>query len=200
MIPHIRDQFSSIQSLSPVWLFETPWTAARQASLSITNSRSPPIPVHWVGDAIQPSHPLLSPSPPALDLSQHQGLFKQVSSSHQVASVLAPVAKIFKRIFEVFNFKISPTNEYPGFISFRMDWLDLLVVQGTFKSLLQHHSSKTSILRRSAFFIRDTAVKIINTEVRMVLSRAWGQEINKESLFHGSRASVSQDENSYRYG
>ena len=113
---------------------------------------------------------------------------------------MAPVAKIFKRIFEVFNFKISPTNEYPGFISFRMDWLDLLAVQGTLKSLLQQHSSKASILLRSAFFIRDTAVKIINTESRMVLSRAWGQEITKESLFHGSRASVSQDENSYRYG
>ena len=80
---------SSVQSLSRVRLFATPWTAARQASPSITNSRSLlKTHVHWVGDAIQPSHPLSSPSPPALNLSQHQCLFKWVSSSHQVAKVL----------------------------------------------------------------------------------------------------------------
>ena len=95
---------------------------------------------HWVGDAIQPSHPLSSPSPPAFNLSQHQGLFKSISSSHQVAKVLE------------FHFSISPSNEYSGLISFRMDWLDLLAVQGTLKSLLQHHSSKAPILRHSAFF------------------------------------------------
>ena len=93
--------------------------------------------VHWVGDAIQPSHPLLSPSSPALNLSQHQGLFKWVSSLHQVAKVLS------------FSFNISPSNEHPGLISFRMDWLDLLALQGTLNSLLQHHSSKASILRCS---------------------------------------------------
>ena len=97
--------------------------------------------VHWVSDAIQPSHPLLSPSPPALNLSQHQGLFKWVSSWHQVAKALS------------FSFKITPINEYPGLISFRMDWLDLLAVQGTLKSLLQHHSSKLSILWHSVFFL-----------------------------------------------
>ena len=75
--------------------------------------------VHRVGDAIQPSHPLSSPSPPALNLSQHQGLFKGVSSSHQVAKVLE------------FSFSISPSNENSRLISFRMDWLDLLAVQGT---------------------------------------------------------------------
>ena len=96
--------------------------------------------VHWVGDTIQPSHPLLSPSPPALNLSQHQGLFQSVNSSHEVAKVLE------------FSFNISPSNEHSGLISFRMDWLDLLVVQGTLKSLLQHHISKASILQRSAFF------------------------------------------------
>ena len=79
---------SSVQSLCHVWLFATPWTAARQASLSITNSRSLPKLVHRVGDAIQPSHPLSSPSPPAPDPSQHQSLFQWVSSSHQVAKVL----------------------------------------------------------------------------------------------------------------
>ena len=97
--------------------------------------------VHWVGDAIQPSHPLSSPSPPALNLSQHQGLFQWVSSSHQVAKVLD------------FSFNISPSNEHSGLISFRMDWLDFIVVQGTLNSLLQHHSSKASILWCSAFFI-----------------------------------------------
>ena len=85
--------------------------------------------VHWAGDAIQPSHPLLSPSPPTFSLSQFQGLFKWVSSSHQVARDWS------------FSFNISPSNEYSGLISFRMDWVDLLAVQGTLKSLLQHHSS-----------------------------------------------------------
>ena len=78
---------SSVQSLSHVWLFATPWTSACQASLSITNFRTHTH-VHWVCDAIQPSHPLLSPSPPALNLSQYQGLFKWVSSLHQLAWVL----------------------------------------------------------------------------------------------------------------
>ena len=79
---------SSVQLLSHVWLFVTSWTAACQASLSITNSESTQTHVHWVGDAIKPSHHLLSPSPLALNLSQHQSLFKWVSSSHQVAKVL----------------------------------------------------------------------------------------------------------------
>ena len=96
--------------------------------------------VHWVGDAIQPSHPLSSPSPTALNLSQHQGLFKWVSSLHQVPKYWS------------FSFSISPSNEYSGLISFRIDRLDLLTVQGTLKSLLQHPSSKASILWRSAFF------------------------------------------------
>ena len=89
--------------------------------------------LHCVSDAIQPSHPLSSPSP-VFNLSQDQGLLKWVSSLHQVAKVLG------------FSFNISPSNEQPGLISFRMDWLDLLAAQGTLKSLLQHHSSKASIL------------------------------------------------------
>ena len=96
--------------------------------------------VHWIGDAIQPPHPVLSPSPPDFNLSQHQGLYKWVSSSHHVAKVLE-----FQLQHQSFQwiFKL---------ISFRMDWLDLLAVQGTLKSLLQHHNSKASILRCSAFF------------------------------------------------
>ena len=96
--------------------------------------------VHQVGDAIQPFHPLFS-SPPAFNLSQHQGLSQWVSSLHQVAKVLE------------FRFNINPSNEYSGLISFRMDWLDLLAAQGTLKTLLQHYSSTASILWLSAFFI-----------------------------------------------
>ena len=98
---------------------------------------------HRVGDAIQSSHLLSSPSPPAFNLSQHQGLFLWVS-------LCIRWPKYFSFCF---SFSISPSNEYSGLISFRMDWLDLLAVQGTLKSLLQHHSSKASILRRSVFFM-----------------------------------------------
>ena len=94
--------------------------------------------VHWVDDAIQPSHSLSSPSL-APSLSQHQGLFQWVSSLHQVDKVLELQHQSF--------------NEYLGLISFRIDWLDLLAVQGTLKSLLQHHSSKASVLWCSAFFM-----------------------------------------------
>ena len=96
--------------------------------------------VHRVSDAIQPSHPLLSPSSPAFNLSQHQGLLQWVCSSYQVAKVLE-----FQLQHQSFQW-IFRTD------SFRMDWLDLLAVQGTLKSLLQHHSSKASILQCSAFF------------------------------------------------
>ena len=95
--------------------------------------------VYLVGDAIQPSNPLLFPAPPTFNLSQHQRLFQWVSSSHQVVKVWS------------FGFSISPSNENPGLIAFRMDWLDLLAVQGTLKSLLQHHSSKASVLWHSTF-------------------------------------------------
>ena len=91
--------------------------------------------VHWAGDAIQPSHPLSSPSPPALNLSQHQGLFQWVFGKD------SPVLPIRWPKYWSFSFGIRPSNENPGPISFRMDWLDFLAVQGTLKSLLQHHSS-----------------------------------------------------------
>ena len=96
---------------------------------------------HWGGDASQPSHPLSSPSPPAFNHSQHQDL-----SNESVLCIRWPK-------YWSFSFSISPSNEYSGLIFFRMDWLDLLAVQGTLKSLLQYHSSKASILRPSAFFI-----------------------------------------------
>ena len=97
--------------------------------------------VHQVGDAIQPSHPLSSPSPPALNLSLHQ-VFGNESALH-----------IMWLKYWGFRLNISPSNEHSGLISFRIDWLNLLAVQGTLKSLLQQHSSKASILRLSAFFI-----------------------------------------------
>ena len=114
--------------------------------------------VHWVGDAVQPSHPLSSPSP-ALNLSQHQGFFKWISSSHQMAKYWS------------FCFNISPSNEHPGLICFRMDWLDLLAVQGTLKSLLQHHSSKASILQYSAFFIVQLSHPYMTTGKTIALTR-----------------------------
>ena len=99
-----------------------------------------PTHVHWVSDAIQPSHPLSFPSPPAFNLSQHQDLFNE-------SALCIRWPKYWS-----FGFSMNPSNEYLGLISFRMDWLDLLVVQGTLKSLLQYHSSKASIFRCSAFF------------------------------------------------
>ena len=108
-------------------------------------------------------HPTISssvaPSPPALNLSQHQGLFKWVSSSNQVAKVLT------------FQFQHSPSNEHPGLISFRMDWLDLLAVQGTLKNLLHHHSSKASILWCSAFCIVQLSHPYMTTGKTIALTR-----------------------------
>ena len=132
--------FSSVQSLSCVQLFVTPCTAAHQASLSITNS--------WTLlklmsiRSMMPSHHLILCWPLLLQPSIFPSIrvFSWVSSLHQVAKVLE------------FQLLISPSNEHPGLISFRIDWLDLLAVQGTLESLLQHHSSKASILPCSAFF------------------------------------------------
>ena len=98
--------------------------------------------VHRVSDAIQPSHPLSAPSPPAFNFSQHQGLFQWVSSLHQL-----------RPNYWSFSFSISLSNQYSELISFRIGWFDFLAVQGILKSLLQHHSSKGSILQHSALFI-----------------------------------------------
>ena len=128
-------QFSSVtQSCPTLW---DPMNRSRPGFPESTQTY-----VHRVSDAIQPSHPLSSPSPPAPNPSQHQSLFQWVSSSHQ--SIGWP---------KHWSFSFSPSNEYSGLISFRADWFDLLAVQGAFKSLLQHHSLKASIIRRSAFFM-----------------------------------------------
>ena len=120
-------QFSSVAQSCPILCdpmnCSTPGLPVLQWLLASTQTH-----VHWVGDAIQPSHPLLFPSPPAPNPSQHQGLFQWVNSSHEVAKVL--------------EFQLQhPSFQHPGLISFRMEWLDLLAVQGTLKSLLQHHKS-----------------------------------------------------------
>ena len=128
-----------VQLLSCVRLFATPWTAAHQASLSFTISRS--LLKLMSTESVMPSnHLILSLPSLAFSLSQHQGLFQWVGSSHQVATYWS------------FSFSISPSNEYSGLIFFRIDWFYLLTVQETLKSLLQHHSSKASILWYSAFF------------------------------------------------
>ena len=115
--------------------------------------------IHWISDAIQPSHPLSSPSLPPFNLSQHQGLFKWVSSSHQVAKLLE------------LQLQHIPSNVYSVLISLRIDWLVLLAVQGTLKSLLQHHSWKASILRCSAFFIVQLSHPYMTTGKTIALTR-----------------------------
>ena len=137
----ISDLIRSDQSLSCVRLFVTPWVAARQASLSITNSRSS-LRLTSIESVMQSSHLilcrpllLLTPIPPSI----------RVFSNESTLPMRWPK-------YQSFSFSIIPSKEHPGLISFRMDWLDLLAVQGTLKSLLQHHSSKASILRCSAFF------------------------------------------------
>ena len=132
---------SSVQSIGPVQLCD-PMNCS-MSGLPVLHQlwESTQTHVHRVSDAIQPSHPLLSPSPPALNLSSIRDF-----SNESAFPIRWP--KVWS-----FSFNISPTNEHPGCISFRMDWLDLLVSKETLKSLLQHHSSKAPILRCSAFFI-----------------------------------------------
>jgi len=115
--------------------------------------------VHQVSNTIQPSHPLPSRSPPSFSLSQHQGLFH------------VPVLHIWWPKYWSFGFSTSPSNEHSILISFRIDWFDLLAVQGTLKSLLQHHSSKASILQCSAFFIVQLSHPCMTTGKTLTLTR-----------------------------
>ena len=123
-----------VQSLSCVPLFATPWTVAHRLPCLHYLPEFSQTYVHLVSDAIQPYHPLSPPSLPTLNLCQHQGPFQWVNSLHQMAKVWS------------FSFSINPSNEYSELISFRIDWFDLLAVQGTLKSLLHHHNLKASIL------------------------------------------------------
>ena len=136
----LRPLVPSVQLLSPVQLFATPWTATHQASLSITNSRS--LLKLMSIKSVMPSNHLILCHPLLLLPSIFPSI--RVFSYESVLRMRWP---------KHWSFSISPSTEYSGLISFRMDWLDLLAVQGTLKSLLQHHSSNTSILWRSSFFI-----------------------------------------------
>ena len=140
----LQEGISSVQSLSPVRLFVTPWTAARQASLSITNSWNSPKPMSI--ESMMPSSHLILCCP--------LFLLPPIFPSIRVFSNESALRIRWPKYWS-FSFNISPSNEHPGLISFRMDWLYLLAVQGALKSLLQHQnqSSKASILQRSAFFI-----------------------------------------------
>ena len=150
----------SVQSLSHVWLFATPWIAAHQASLSITNSRSS-LKLMSIESVMPSSHLilchsllLLLPIPPSI----------RVFSNESTLHMRWPK-------YWSFSFSIIPSKEIPGLISFRMDWLDLFAVQGTLKSLLQHHSSKASILRCSALFIVHLSHPYISTGKTIALTR-----------------------------
>jgi len=150
----------SVQSLSRVWLFVTPWTAARQASLSITNSRC--LLKLMSIKSVMPSIHLILCRP--LLLLSSIFLSIRVFSKESVLHIRWPK-------YWSLSFSISPSNEYSGLISFRMDWLDLLAIQGTLKSLLQHYSSKTSILWHSAFFIVQLSHPYMTTGKTIALTR-----------------------------
>ena len=151
---------SSVQSLSHVQLSATPWTAAHQASLSITNSQSL-LKLQFI-ESVMPSNHLILCCPLLLLPSTFPSI--RVFLNESVLPIRWPK-------YWSFSFNISPSNEYSGLISFRMEWLDLLAVRGTLKSLLQHHSSKASILRRSAFFIVQLSHPYMTTGKTTALTR-----------------------------
>ena len=150
---------ASVQSLNRVRLCDLMNCSTPGLPVHHQLPESTQIHVHWVSGAIQPSHPLSYPSPPAFNLSQHQGL-----SNESALRIRWPKDWSF-------SFNISSSNEHPGLISFRMDCLDLLAVQGTLKSLLQHHSSKASIRRCSAFFIVQLSHPYMTTGKTITLTR-----------------------------
>ena len=152
--------YSSVQSLSCVRLFSTPWAAACQASLSITNSQS--LLKLMSIESVMPSNHLIFYQPFLLLPSVFPSIM--VFSNESVLRIKWP--KYWSS-----SFSISPSNEHSGLISFRMDWLDLLAVQGNLKSLLQHHSSKASILPRSAFFIVQRSHPYMTTGKNIALTR-----------------------------
>ena len=152
----LEKRFGSVQSLSCVWLSVTPWTAALQASLSSTNYRS--LLKLMSIESVMPSNHLILCCPLILLPST----FPSINES--VLCIRWPK-------YWSFSFNISPSNEHSGLISFRMDWLDLLAVQGTLKRLLQHHSSKASILQHSDFFILQLSHPYMTTGKTIALTR-----------------------------
>ena len=157
---HGFSQFSSVQSFSHFWLFATPWTAAHQASLSITNSQR--LLKLMSIESVMPSNHLILCHPLLLLPSIYPSI--RVFSNESVIRIRWPKHWSF-------SCSISPPNKYSGLISFRMDWLDLPAVQGTLKSLLQHHSSKASILRCSTFFIVQISHPYMTTRKTIALTR-----------------------------
>ena len=155
-----KKKFSSVQSLSHFQLLATPWTAAHQASLSITNSQSLPKLISI--ESVMSSNYLILCHPLLLLLLIFPSI--RVFSNESALHIRWPKHCSF-------SFNISPSSEQPGLISFRMDWLGLLIVQGTLKSLLQHHSSKPSILLCSAFFIVQLSHPYMTTGKTIVLTR-----------------------------
>ena len=152
--------FSSVQSLSRVLLFATPWTTACQAPLPTTSTQSLPKPMFI--ELMMPSNHLILCRPLLLPPSIFPSI--RVFSNESALHMRWPK-------YWSFSLKISPTNEHPGLISFRMDWLDLLAIQGTLKNLLQHHSSKASILLRLAFFIVQLSYPYMTTGKTIALTR-----------------------------
>ena len=150
----------SVQSPSRVWLFATPWITALQASLSITNSGSLPKPMSI--ESVMPSSHLI--------LCRPLLLLPQILPSSRVFSNESTLRMRWPKYWS-FSFSIRPSNEHPGLISFRMDWLDLLALQGTLKSLLQYHSSKASVLRLSAFFTVQLSHSYMTTGKTIALTR-----------------------------
>ena len=160
MLLHLHLQFSSVQSLSRVQLFVTPWIAARQASLSITHSRSS---LKFTSiEAVMPSSHLILRCP--------LFLLPPIPPSIRVFSNESTLHMRWPKYWSL-SFSIIPSKEIPGLISFRMDWLDLLAVQRTLKSLLQHHSSKASILRPSAFITVQLSHLYMTTGKTITLTR-----------------------------
>ena len=153
------DEISTVQLLSPVRLFATPWTAACQASVSITNSRSLLKPISI--ESVMPSNHLILCRPLLLP-----SIFPSIRVFANESALCVRWPKDWS-----FSFNISPSNEHSGLISFRMDWLDLLAVQGTLQSLLQHHSSKASILWLSAFCTVQPSHPYITTGKTIPLTR-----------------------------
>ena len=153
-------QFSSVQSLSRVQLFATPWTAAHQASLSITNSQSSLKPMSI--ESVMPSNHLILCRPLLLLPS----IFPSIRVFSKESALYIRWPKYWS-----FSFNVSPSNEYSGLVSFKMDWLDLLAGQRTLKNLLQHHSSQASILRRSALFIVQLSHPCMTTGKTIALTR-----------------------------
>ena len=151
--------FSSVQLVSHVWLCDPTDCSTLGFPVYYQLQELAQTPVHWVGDAIQPSHFLLSPFPPAFNLFQHQGLFSELA------------LRIRWPKYWSFNFSVSPSNIHSGLISLRIDWFDLLAVQGTLKSLLQHHSSKASILWCTDFFIVQLSHSYMTTGKAIGLTR-----------------------------